>query len=503
MENKLAIIGIDSLDPYVILMYKKELPNFSKLVEESPTFISKSVFPVDTIPAWASIYTGLHPGNHGLLYTYDIFDPNLSDLRKLDISRIKGRTFWDYAGQEGYRTVIVYPMLMYPAWEVNGIMVSKSPFERRIDWIRTEIDVDVYPKFIKDKYRIPDRFMGLWGGFPGIKHLKEWAELGKEGLEKEKNIGLELYRNEKWDLFFIYFSILDIIQHRLWRFFDDNDPTYPGANHLNETILNYYKIFDGIVGEFIEIYPNVSLIVMSDHGHRSRPYTTVNINEFLRQKGYLVSNGQNKKIVSKIRKAILEVANRLDIEHWLIKLVVKSQKLIKSGKSMYSSAGFINRSRSIAYLSNFAGIKSYPHGGIEINRDLVSGAEYEKVREEIIKSLSELKTPDGEPLMKWVKRREELYPGKFTEEIYPDIVFALKDDYGVGWDICSDLYGKAYDHKVASGGHAKDAVFLIRNVNREVMKRNMNVVDVAPTILDLLGIEWREFDFDGRSIFEK
>jgi len=242
---------------------------------------------------------------------------------------------------------------------------------------------------------------------------------------------------------------------------------------------------------------------MSDHGHRSRPYTTVNINEFLRQKGYLVSNGQNKKIVSKIRKAILEAANRLDIEHWLIKLVVKSQKLTKSSKSMYSSAGFINRSRSIAYLSNFAGIKSYPHGGIEINRDLVSGAEYEKVREEIIKLLSELKTPDGKALIKWVKRREELYPGKFTEEIYPDIVFALKDDYGVGWDIYSDLYGKAYDHKVASGGHAKDAVFLIRNVNREVMKRNMNVVDVAPTILDLFGIDWREFDFDGRSIFEK
>jgi len=503
MENKLAIIGIDSLDPYVILKYRKELPNFSKLVEESPTFISKSVFPVDTIPAWASIYTGLHPGNHGFLYTYDIFDPNLSDLGKLDVSRIKGRTFWDYASQKGYRTVVVYPMLMYPAWEVNGIMVSKSPFERRIDWIRTEIDIDAYPKLVKKRYKIPDKFTGLWGGFPGIKHLKEWAELGKEDLEKEKNIGLELYRDEKWDLFFIYFSILDIIQHRLWRFFDENDPTYPSPNHLNETILDYYKIFDAIVGEFIEIYPDVSLIVMSDHGHRSRPYTTVNINEFLRQKGYLVSNGQNKKIVNKIRKAILEVANKLNIEHWLIKLVVKSERLTKVSKSMYSSAGAIDRGKSIAYLSNFAGIKSYPHGGIEINRDLVSDIEYEKVREEIIKSLSELKTPDGEPLIKWVKRREELYLGKFIEKMYPDIVFELKDDYGVGWDIYSDLYGKAYDHKVASGGHAKDAVFFIRNVNREVNKKDMNVVDVAPTILDLLDIDWRRFDFDGRSIFEK
>lgn len=39
MENKLAIIGIDSSDPYVILKYRKELPNFSKLIDESPTLI--------------------------------------------------------------------------------------------------------------------------------------------------------------------------------------------------------------------------------------------------------------------------------------------------------------------------------------------------------------------------------------------------------------------------------------------------------------------------------
>lgn len=29
------------------------------------------------------------------------------------------------------------------------------------------------------------------------------------------------------------------------------------------------------------------------------------------------------------------------------------------------------------------------------------------------------------------------------------------------------------------------------------------LMDVAPTILDLLGIDWRRYDFDGRSIFGK
>lgn len=183
--SKVIIIGVDSLDPHVILRHRRELPNFSKLIDGSPTLVSKSIFPTDTIPAWASVYTGLHPGNHGVLYTYDVFDPNLSDLRRLDISHIRGKTFWDYASQEGFRTIIVYPMLMYPAWEINGIMISKSPYERRVDWIKTEIDVDVYPKNIKEKYEIPDKFVSLWGGFPGIKYLEKWAEFGKEITEKE------------------------------------------------------------------------------------------------------------------------------------------------------------------------------------------------------------------------------------------------------------------------------------------------------------------------------
>ncbi|MGA3359170.1 MAG: alkaline phosphatase family protein, partial [Halobacteriota archaeon] len=105
--TKIMILGVDSLDPYVLSEHKAVLPNFAALMRDSPTFLSKSVFPVDTIPAWASINTGLSPGNHGLLYTYDIFDPTMGDLQKLSIDSVKGRTFWDYLSSERYRCVIV------------------------------------------------------------------------------------------------------------------------------------------------------------------------------------------------------------------------------------------------------------------------------------------------------------------------------------------------------------------------------------------------------------
>jgi predicted AlkP superfamily phosphohydrolase/phosphomutase len=499
--TKTIVLGIDSLDPYVLSDHQAALPNFARLMHESPTFLSKSVFPVDTIPAWASINTGLSPGNHGLLYVYDIFDPTMGDLQKLSIDSVKGRTFWDYLSRERYRCVIVFPQLMYPPWDVNGAMVGISPLERRLDWVSTEITIDAYPEHVMAKHNIPHTLRSLWGGFPGIKHLGEWITLGKAVLETEKSIAMSLSQNESWDLFFVYFNLLDVIQHRLWRFFDERDPTYPGITPFKGTILDCYKIIDGFVGEFIDSYPDASVIVLSDHGHHSRPARTVNINEFLRRAGYVTAKGNRMKALSTVRKSILDVSTRLNIEHYLIRLVVINERLTKAGKSMYSSAGSIDQSRSRAFLSNFAGIKSYPHGGIEINRELVSDDEYEETRNALIAALLELRLPDNTPLMKFVKAREDVDSGRFCARIYPDILFWLADGYGVGWELYSDLYGKAHDHKVASGGHNKDAVLLLRNIDKKVRDTVPSIINVTPSILELFGVDWNEKHLDGKSIF--
>jgi predicted AlkP superfamily phosphohydrolase/phosphomutase len=256
----------------------------------------------------------------------------------------------------------------------------------------------------------------------------------------------------------------------------------------------------------MEAQPDASMLVLSDHGHRSRPARTVNINEFLRKAGYLTSEGTQKKALSAVRKGILDVSDKLNLEHFLIRLVAKNERLSKASKSVYSSAGSIDRAKSRAFLSHFAGIKSYPHGGIEINRDGMTEEGYAKVRRELITTLSELHTPDGLPLMKWIMRREDRDSGKFCERIYPDILFEMREGYGVGWELFARPYGKAYDHKAASGGHGKDAVFLLRNVHKElrdeVKDRAFSIINAAPSILDLFEVDWQALDLDGVSIFE-
>jgi predicted AlkP superfamily phosphohydrolase/phosphomutase len=502
MKKRLLIIGIDSLDPDVIIQERHRLPVLSRLIEKSPTFRSSSVFPADTIPAWVSIYTGLSPANHGIFYTFDLFDPDRKGLAGIDTSRIRGSTFWDIAGKTGLRSVVVQPMLIYPGWDMEGVMVCRSPLDHRKSWIETEAEIATHPSDIKERYALPEKAQGLWGGYPGRRNLGSWARLGVEILAAEKKMGLSLLRGEPWDLFFIYFPVLDIIQHRLWRFHDPADPTYPGKTAMGSVIREYYAAMDSLIGEFQQSAPDAGMILMSDHGHGRRPVRTVNINEILRRNGYLASDSPVRKVMAKIRNAALGVIGHWGCEEVLVRFSARFPSVARSGGSMYAGNPSIPRG-SRACLSRFAGIKSYPHGGIQIRKEGLSSGEYDPLRETLIASLATLTTPEGIPLFEFIGRREDIAPGRYTDIIYPDILFRLRGELGVGWDLHSDIAGRAHDHRVASGGHRGQGVFIIHNVDREPQRKMISITDLAPTVLDYYGISIRDLNIDGKSIFRQ
>jgi hypothetical protein len=81
-------------------------------------------------------------------------------------------------------------------------------------------------------------------------------------------------------------------------------------------------------------------------------------------------------------------------------------------------------------------------------------------------------------------------------------LFISQDDgYGVGGELYASLYGKLHDHKVASGGHNRDAVLLLRDIDREVKDEVPSIINVAPSILELFDVDWKERCLDRRSIF--
>jgi len=341
-----------------------------------------------------------------------------------------------------------------------------------------------------------DGLRGLAGRNP-----REFIESGKNLINKEVEFALK-YINREWDLFFFYSSVLDPIQHNFWNCFDNSDPTYKKGNDYENIIQEFYKRYDEVIGEIIShVDSETTIMLLSDHGHMRRPINIVNINKILKNHGYLSLNLSSKSIktgVYKKRSTIMNFITKYKLGSFAIRIL----RIFPSVKLLFTSPDIIDWDNTIAYVSDLSGIKAYTYGGIVIRKDKLKDRSYEEVINSIIKVLSDLKHPDtGKQLMKWVKRRNDLYEGEFIEK-YPDIIFEFHEDYGAGWSFEDSLITLCDSHNIQPGSHRQDTpILLIANLDsKKLVRRNVTLMDVAPTILDILGINWRRFDFDGKSI---
>jgi len=475
---KTLVIGIDALDPVLLSRYLPKLPNMRRIAKCGTMQKLASVYPPDSIPAWATIYTGLDPCEHGIHHTVDYLSKNFKSA-SIDTTLLQGNTFWDVAGKAGRKVCIINPFLAYPPWPVNGIMVSGPVFE--------DGTVKSYPPSLVEEYDLPQ--MGGITDFPTKKDLDQIIEDVRVMTFNEASFGQRLIEEKEWDLFFICFLTLDRIQHFFWRFCDEDDPIYPGENPYKDVIVNFYKLFDEIIGEFVDcVDSDTAIIVLSDHGHGMRGTKFLNINEILRQRKYLAPKDRrvlNKGfLIEKIKANVIRWSCRFGVEE----LIYRLGKYVPKNKELQKSTFAIDFNESLAYACDFAGMTSF--GGIEINEDRLNrdGIDYENFREKLIKEILELTDPDdNEKLVKWCYKKEKLYKGKFAYR-YPDIIFELEQEFSVNWSIYDSIISPSYVHRFVSGGHRWEGVLLVSNLEKTAFNVR-NLEDIAPTILDVLNKE--------------
>jgi predicted AlkP superfamily phosphohydrolase/phosphomutase len=500
-KNKVLIVGIDGLDADLLLRFKNQLPNFARLMQKCPLIKMSSVFPPDSPTAWASIFTGLNPAKHGIVSFKDPLSRSKVGEYLDNVYNLVGRTFWDYAGKYKKKCCIIFPHLAYPPWPVNGILISRTT---EVD-IR-KFDIKTYP---------PDFPLGCnpmelkpITSFPA--NPSQIIQPTKQLILNEVKFGTHFFKDFDWDVFFIFFSSLDNIEHIFWMYFDETDPEQPKPNPYKEVIPNFYKFYDEhVIGRFLRIVESdTAFVVLSDHGHGMRPYNVVNVHEFLAKAGLLKTKIKYTNIldVNYLRQFIKMKLTRLINEKRVIaKFVSKFLSLFPHSLELYISSSPLDWNETITYLSDSSGgLKAYSYAGVRVRKDNVSPFLYEQIRQSIIELLMQIKDPtSSERIVEWAIRREELYNGPFISK-YPDVVFKLKNGWGVGWETTAQLYSRSLSHKLHSGNHRQEsATFLLDHPNGlRPRVNNITLTDVAPTVLDLLGINDPNLHrlFDGKSV---
>ena len=259
----------------------------------------------------------------------------------------------------------------------------------------------------------------------------------------------------------------DRIQHMFWRFIDETHPARPAqVNGHGGTIRSMYERMDELVGRTLAaLRDGDALLVMSDHGFK--PFRRcVDLNSWLMENGYLTLKDE-----------------------------------ARSSQRVYLAD--VDWDRTQAYAIGLAGLY-INQAGREARGCVAGGKPKRELARQIAGELTGLEDPaTGSVAVHEAVVAAETSRGPYTDAA-PDVIVGYTVGYRVSWD---SAVGKTagsvfYDNtKAWSGDHCvhPDLVPGVLFSNRRLSEGAAAIVDIAPTTLDLLGVE-RPGHMEGRSL---
>jgi predicted AlkP superfamily phosphohydrolase/phosphomutase len=517
-KPRLLVIGLDGATWDIMTPLQRQglLPAFTGLMGSGIHGLLESTMPPATFPAWTTFMTGKNPGKHGL-YDFTQRIPGTYDLRFTNATFCRAASLWQILSRAGLRVGVMGLPATYPPEDVNGFMISgfDSPVASSIDASFVK-PPELYPELraAVGEYRISD----LPEQFMPASWYSQAREKVLHGLEEKARAAFYLYRREPWDCFMVLFGETDTIAHHFWKFYDPCSPRHvPGSGLLAAAIQNVYQRLDAILKEFLRIvWPDTTILVVSDHGFGGIGTKAVSINQWLGQHGFLARRPEpslQEKGLSAIKQAGLR---------YLPKTV--QQKVFRSlGGRLAGQVEARSRFAGILWERTAAfseDLNYFPSIHINLKgrepQGTVADSSYEATREAIIDQVLGWQDPETlRPVVARAWKREELYHGPYVDRA-PDIVLEFNHDQGYSYLCLPHRYfarGRSFKNFRAaelsgerilsmSGAHRPEGILLCAG---EALSRagsldcRAGLQDICPTILSLFGLA-PDVDMDGRPL---
>lgn len=467
---KVTLIGLDGVSWSLVeeLLEEADVPTLESLVDSSIRGTAKSTVPSLTCPALPTLYTGKNPGELGI---FDFVKPD-GDI--VDYTDISEPGVWDYLTEAGQSVVVGAMRTTHPAPEVNGVFISDvlSPMEES-DFVTpasAQTHGERYHALREELERNKKR--------GGDALLETFIEMNQRRTE----VLLELLEEESPDVALLWFGLTDGVQHYFW---DDRQSLY-----------EFFERFDNHLAETLDVCGDENVIVVGDHGFGPAMDTTFHLNEALHRGGFLeYSGGQVRRTLTRISYTVGE---KFISDRWK-RLGLKLMNKLRESDSAEANDNANGVSPTVVSpLDTLPGIdwsETRAHTstrkgwGINLVDENVNSKE--DLVEEIISYLSTLETPNGEPVIKDAWPGEELYWGRFADQI-PDIIILSQDNLRVR----PSLVGRLFSDYQASGGYvgshesSRNAVFMARgpDLNDDGSDiGDVQLYDIAPMLLHLAG----------------
>jgi predicted AlkP superfamily phosphohydrolase/phosphomutase len=458
-HRKVFVMGLDCAPPAVLfhtsaennLGLKDQLPNLSRMMGEGIYGPLSSSIPCITVPAWTSMLSSKDPGILGFYGFRNRADHSYDRMNIATANAIHEKRVWEILSDADRTSVVVGVPQTYPIKPLKGALISSfltpstqrqytHPHELRHEIERVldgrPYDVDV-PQF-----RTDDK------GFL-LRQIQEMTE-------KRFAVIKHLLREKPWEFFMFVEIGLDRIHHGMWKFWDSGHPKHEPGNPYQSAIPDYYRYLDQEVGEILGMLDDDTVVmVVSDHGAKGMDGGFA-INEWLRREGLLV-------LKEEPRYEGLVPFEKVEVD-W--------EKTTAWGAGGYYARVFMNvEGRE-------------PQGKIPAR-------DYEKVRDQLKEMIEALPDHEGKPMGSVAFKPEELY--KDVRNVAPDLMvyFGNLRWRSLGSFGLPDIYTFENDLGPDDANHDQNGVFVLWDPRRDHGGRHVDglqLMDVAPTVLDLMGV---------------
>jgi predicted AlkP superfamily phosphohydrolase/phosphomutase len=481
-SDPVLVVGLDggTMDVIGPLARGDMMPTFARLMASGRTGTLRSTVPWYTVPGWASLMTGVTPATHGLMHWVasaedEYFEGWRPGRRFVTSSEIAQPTFWDVAGAANKRVVVVNMPLTYPAWPINGAMITGllTPQGAKQGACHPPELLDRFPGYRVDLSK-GDALEGPNGAHLDETDLRSFLLQLVEITEGRAGVGTTLLRDDV-DVGVVVFVGPDRISHKAWS--EQAAVARGESSHgpIEELIERYYRTLDQAVGELVEAMgPDATVVIVSDHGFGAPPEHRLRVNAWLQEAGYLrLRAPRAQRMVAsspRMRRAVRKIVRRL-----------KRSRIHMPGQAL------VDWSDSQVYAVAYSSTATF---GLVVNRvglkreGSVRPEDVPTILARLKEDLSSLVDDHGDRVVRRIWDREELAA---TTPGFPDLIVEVDPRFLPDDGLLSAGVFEPYAEP--SGLHERNGAFIVSGPR--VLGEgpiDADIVDVAPSVLGLLGI---------------
>ncbi|MPZ23345.1 MAG: hypothetical protein GEU28_07330 [Dehalococcoidia bacterium] len=490
--ERVLLIGVDggTWDVIQPLIDKGVMPNLQRLVEGGAKGVLNSIFPPITAPAWSSIYTGTNPGKHGI-YDFMRRIPGTYEVAPVDVTYRDGKSMFRLVSDAGAQAFALNAPVSFPPEEIDGAVVPGLPT----------------PGFAIAPKSLEQAFLEAVPGYEPFPAAMAHLAGRTDALPAmatdyvTKTARSFQFLNEalpRWRLGLVHFQVTDVAEHYAW-----GD---------SATLERVHAEVDRGIGAIVDATPEgTTVIVISDHGHGSLT-AYLHMNEWLRARGYLKFKRAPLSLLKTLAyragvtpTRVYSLIFRLGLGKRVQATVHKRRGGVRQLlRRLFVSYDDVDWPRTTAYSVGNVGQIYMNVRGREPQGAIAPGPELERETERLRGDLAALRHPEtGQPIASKVVLGSEIYDGPRAAEA-PDLMFVPRD-YSC-WAFAETQFASSHwfskPHDARNGHHRMEGIIAVSGAGvRRADDLEASLLDVAPTVLSLLGIPQPSY-FDGRIVGE-